>query len=356
MNIIVVIIFAALALASLSLLKSYRHVSLQELKRRAREGHKESKVLYQAAAYGTSLGVVLWFLAGISSGLFFWSLSGNLSGWLVIVISAIFIWTLLVWLPTIRETSVSLWLAVTLAPALAWLLEYIHSFIERVLRIFSRHWPTSQHTGLYDMEDLLQLLEEQHDQPDNRISKIELSIALHALTFGSRLVREVMIPRRAVKMISADENLGPVLMTELHDSGHSRFPVYEGKKDHIVGTLFLRDLVKAKTGGPIKNTMRPAVYYVHEEQPLTDALQAILKTHHHLFIVVNSFEEYVGIITIEDILEQIVGKPIIDEFDEYEDLRAVAKRAAKKQHKEQNEPVKQEKPTEESPEVIELPK
>jgi CBS domain containing-hemolysin-like protein len=350
MNIFVVIVFAAFALVSLSLLKSYRHVSLQELKRRAREGHKESKILYQAAAYGTSLGAVLWFLAGLSSGLFFWSLSGNLAGWLVIVIGAIFIWTLLVWLPTIRETRASLWLAVALAPALAWLLGYIHSFIERAMRIFIRHWPSSQHTGLYDTDDLLRLLEEQHDQPDNRISKMELAIASHALTFGSRLVREVMIPRRAIKMASADESLGPVFMTELHDSGHSRFPVYEGKKDNIVGTLFLRDLVKAKTGGLIKTIMRPEVYYVHEEQPLTDALQAILKTHHHLFIVVNSFEEYVGIITIEDILEQIVGKPIIDEFDEYEDLRAVAARAAKKEHKEHTEA---KRSTPDEPEVVE---
>jgi CBS domain containing-hemolysin-like protein len=351
MDILVVVSFAALAMVSLSLLKSYRNVSLPELKRRAREGDKESKALYQAAAYGGSLGAVLWFLAGLSSGIFFWSLSNNLSGWLAVIIGAIFIWTLLVWLPTIRETRASMWLAITLAPTLAWLLGYIHSFIERVVRLFSAHWPTLQHTGLYDTEDLLQLLEEQHEQPDNRIGKLELGIAHHALTFGNQLVREVMVPRRAIRMVSAEDALGPVLMTELHDSGHSRFPVYEGKKDNIVGTLFLRDLVKAKTGGLIKNIMRPEVYYVHEEQPLTEALQAILKTHRHLFIVVNSFEEYVGIITIEDILEQIVGRPIIDEFDEYEDLRAVAARAAKKEHKEHTQ---SKKSTPDEPEVVEL--
>lgn len=353
MDILAVVFFAALAMVSLSLLKSYRNVSLTELKRRAREGDQESKALYQAAAYGGSLGAVLWFLAGISSGVFFWSLSNNLSGLLVVVVGAIFVWTLLVWLPTVRETRVSVWLAINLAPALAWVLGYIHSFIERIVRIFSSHWPTLHHTGLYDIEDLLGLLAEQHEQPDNRIGKLELGIAHHALTFGSRLVREVMVPRRAIKMVSAEDSLGPVLMTELHDSGHSRFPVYEGKKDNIVGTLFLRDLVKAKTGGLIKNIMRPEVYYVHEEQPLTEALQAILKTHRHMFIVVNSFEEYVGIITIEDILEQIVGKPIVDEFDEYEDLRAVAAKAAKKDHQEHTAA---KKSTPDEPEVVELSK
>ena len=117
-------------------------------------------------------------------------------------------------------------------------------------------------------------------------------------------------------------------MDTLHKSGHSRFPVYDGKKDNIVGTLYMRDLVNAKEGGTIKSVMKHDVGYVHEEQNLYDALQAVIKTHHHLLVVVNSFEEYVGIITLEDILEQVVGKLIVDEFDQYNDLRAVAARAA----------------------------
>jgi CBS domain containing-hemolysin-like protein len=84
---------------------------------------------------------------------------------------------------------------------------------------------------------------------------------------------------------------------------------------------------------------------------LADALQAILKTRQHLFVVVNRFEEYVGVISIEDILEQIVGSPILDEFDQYDDLRAVAARQAEKDHKlhEQKAP---EVPAEE-PEIVE---
>jgi CBS domain containing-hemolysin-like protein len=79
--------------------------------------------------------------------------------------------------------------------------------------------------------------------------------------------------------------------------------------------------------------MRKRVCYIHEEQTLLEALQAVLKTKHHLFIVVNSFEEYVGILTIEGVLEQIVGLPILDEFDRYEDMRAVAASIAEKEHK-----------------------
>jgi CBS domain containing-hemolysin-like protein len=83
--------------------------------------------------------------------------------------------------------------------------------------------------------------------------------------------------------------------------------------------------------------MRRDVVYIHDEQSLHDALAAIIKTHHHLLIVVNSFEEFVGVISIEDIFEQIVGRSIQDEFDQYDDLRAVATRAAKQEHQDHTE-------------------
>src|SRR5690606_29548949 len=103
-------------------------------------------------------------------------------------------------------------------------------------------------------------------------------------------------------------------------------------RDNIVGMLFLRDLIHAAHGGTVKKLMKPEVVFIHEDQSLDEALQAILKTHKHLFVVVNSFEEYVGIITIEDILEKILGRAIVDEFDQYEDMRAVAAKVANKEH------------------------
>jgi CBS domain containing-hemolysin-like protein len=134
--------------------------------------------------------------------------------------------------------------------------------------------------------------------------------------------------------VSADEVVSPVVIRELHDSGHSRFPVFEGKSDRIAGTLYLRELITLKKSGPVRDVMERTVYYVHEEYPLEQVLHAFLKTKHHLFIVVDKFEEYVGIITIEDIIEQILGVKIVDEFDSYDDIRAVAANHARREHKE----------------------
>jgi len=140
------------------------------------------------------------------------------------------------------------------------------------------------------------------------------------------------VPKRVVKMVAASETVGPILLDELSKSGHSRFPVYDEKRDNIVGILYLHDLVASKETGRVDEVMSKKLTYVHEDFTLYQTLQAFLKTKRHLFLVVNSYEELVGIITIEDVIEQMIGRPIVDEFDRYDDLRAVAAAAAHKEH------------------------
>lgn len=333
MQTILTLVLAALTLLSVSLQRTYSRVPLKELKHQARHGDELAAAIMKAAGYGHSLRAVLWFLTGITSAGFFVFVSSTAPVWFALSASVMLVWAGFVLIPAARVTFISQRLAAWCAPVLAKVLAFLHPVIDWLLRFIRRHRPLHIHTGLYDRRDLIDLLEQQHVQPDNRIEKAELEIAMHALTFGDYTIAEYMTPRRMVKAVSADAPLGPIVMDELHGSGHSRFPVYEEKQANIVGTLYLRDLVREKHGGTVRTLMKPDVSYIHEDQSLQDALQAILKTHHQLFIAVNSFEEYVGIITIEDVLEAVIGSPIIDEFDQYEDLRAVAARAAKKEHK-----------------------
>lgn len=334
MNLLLSLLLASLALLTISLQKTYSAVPAKELKRRAREGDEFAVLLYRAVSYGYGLKAVLGLLIGLAFAGFFVFVGHVWPTWMAFLLSLVLLWLGFMYLPASRVTGVGERIASWLAPALAWLLQYLHPVLDWIIGFIRRHRPVSIHTGLYDKDDLLDLLDRQQVQPGNRIEQLELEVARHALTFGDRLIRDVMIPRRIVKMVSVEESIGPVLMTELHDSGHSRFPVFEDKEDNIVGTLYLRDLTRAKTGGLVRKIMHADdICYVHEEQPLADALQAVLKTRRQLLVVINGFEEYVGIITIEDVLEQIVGKPILDEFDQYEDLRAVAARDAKVDHK-----------------------
>ena len=332
MTFIGILLLAGLTLLTISLQRTYGSLPLKEMKRRARGGDQVAAALYRASSYGSSLRALLWVFIVLSGAWFFVILSHATEPWFAFIAGGALLWFGFIWLPAQEATSAGLWLARTLAPVFEKVLQYIHPFIDRFTKFIRKHRPVNVHTGLYDRDDLLSLFERQKIQSDNRVDQHTLEIVEHALKFGDKKVSDILTPRRVVRAVAATDTIGPVLMTDLHKSGFSRFPVYEGKQDSMVGVLYLRDLVKAKSGGVVQKAMSKTVCYVHEDQPLTEALQAILKTHQQLFIVVNTFEEYVGIVTIEDIMEEIVGKQIVDEFDQYEDLRAVAAKLAAKEH------------------------
>lgn len=333
---------AGLMLFSVALLKLYTHVPPKELKRQARSGDHLAKEFYRVVGYGKSLEVLLWIFIGLSSALFF-SICSELFLWpIAFVLMLAVIWLAFAWLPNSHVSPFTVKAARYTTPSLHWLLERAQPLLVRIVGFTEKVQPVSVHTGLYTKEDIIELIQKQQIQIDNRITKEELYIVEHALQFGERLVSEVMTPRRVMKTVATTDMIGPILFKELHDSGHSRFPVYKDNPDDIIGTLYLRDALGAKEGGFVKDLMRKEVFYVNQTQSLARVLDAFIKTKHHLFLVVNNFEEIVGIVTIEDVIEQILGKQIIDEFDSYDDLRAVAAMEAEKDEAKREKPVKQE--------------
>ncbi len=150
----------------------------------------------------------------------------------------------------------------------------------------------------------------------------------HGLSFGDKLVGSIMVPRSAIDTIKKTELLGPLTLDDLHKTGHSRIPVIDSDIDHIIGILQIRSLLALdiKRSLTAEKAMEPRVYYIREDQTLQHALAAFLRTHHHLFIVVNEFRETVGLLTLEDVIEALLGRRIIDEFDAHDDLRVVALR------------------------------
>ena len=344
------ILLIGILLLGIVLLKTYRHISAKELKRQARAGDALADTLYKVVGFGMSLDIVLWFVIGLSAAGLFTLLAEHSSGIIAFILIAILIWVSFAWLPAAPGSRFSRRIARYTARPLHFVIDTIYPLLVHLEKLITRHRPVTVHTGLYTKEDLIDLLNQQKGQLDNRIPKDELLIARNALAFGDKLVRDVMMPKRVMKTVDASDAVGPILMEEVHKSGHSRYPVYEDSKENFVGILHMRDMVRTRSGGLVKNMMEKRVYYVHDESPLGEALQAFIKTHHHMFLVVNNFEEVVGLITMEDVLEQVVGKPILDEFDQYDDLRAVAAKAASKEHKENHA---EEKVAPKPPEVVE---
>lgn len=336
---IIGLILACVAVVFWTLERSYQKVPARELKRLARQGDEVAALLYRAVGYGLSLRVVLslgvLLFSVLSLVVLLHSVGVGLTIFLLLLIGLVGGFVLV---PSGDLTRSSLWLAKRAAPGLGWTLERTQPLFGTTARFLRKYHPVSIHTGLYEKSDLVELLERQKHQPDSRIAPSEIGLLQHSLTFGDKLVSDALTPKRVVKMAAASDPIGPILMDELSKSGHSRFPVFDEKRDNIVGILYLHDLVGTKKTGRVDTIMSKKLTYVHEDFTLYQTLQAFLRTKQHLFLVVNSFEELVGIITIEDVLEQMIGRAIVDEFDRYDDLRAVAAIAARKDHHAHSEP------------------
>jgi CBS domain containing-hemolysin-like protein len=204
------------------------------------------------------------------------------------------------------------------------LLQYAERY-PSVFRIVRSVTPEVIDYRLESREQLLHLV----SQSGDILSHDEKSLIKHGLEFDDREVMSIMTPVSVIDSISKKELLGPLVLDDLHKTGHSRFPVIDGDLNHIVGVLHIRDLLTLDTGKhstTVEKAMEPRVFYIREDQTLRHALAAFLRTHHHLFVVVNEFRETVGLLSLEDVIEALIGRKIVDEFDTHEDLRTVAAR------------------------------
>jgi putative hemolysin len=134
------------------------------------------------------------------------------------------------------------------------------------------------------------------------------------LDFDEVTVEQVMVPRPDVRGIEVGTSVDAVRAMVAKD-GHSRFPVYQGVPDNVVGTLHAKDLLArgASPARTVRDLLRPAVY-VPTSQPINVLLRELKRRKVHMAIVVDEFGGMAGIVTLEDILEQIVGE-IEDEYD-----------------------------------------
>lgn len=135
--------------------------------------------------------------------------------------------------------------------------------------------------------------------------------------FHDRAVRHIMTPRHEVEMVEGDATLGEVL-DDLLASGYSRFPVYEGSPDHVLGTTHVRDLLllyrKQGESAKVREAIAPPLY-VPENSRASALLATFRKSRRHIAVVVGEHGGIEGVVTLEDVLEEIVGE-IEDEFDE----------------------------------------
>jgi len=292
----------------------------------ARKGDEVSKALYPLKARGSAvlLTIELFRALAVSGTLVLLAYSmWGVMAWLVgaTALFAVFVVLGELYLKPVG-TKLLVWTSnwlLTLAQAL----KFITLPLGRTLDKYIAERPIT--TTRSDLTHMLSAIA----PADTDLSADELRIIKHSLAFGEKSVYDIMTPRSVVAFVKEDDLLSPILLDELYKSGHSRFPVLAKSSDQATGILYTKDLHDLKRHTNVHELMHKPVHYVNENRELDHVLQAFIRTKQHLFLVVNEFTEITGLVTIEDVVEQILGKPIIDEFDRYDSMRDVADAKAK---------------------------
>ena len=179
--------------------------------------------------------------------------------------------------------------------------------------------------GLKERAQLLELLREATKR--GLLDADAMAMVEGALTMSELQARDVMVARAGMLCIRRDDPLSRILPAVV-DAGHSRFPVVDGDRDDVVGILLAKDLLRAAGSAgakfDIREFLRPVVF-VPEAKRLDVLLKEFRGTRNHMAIVVDEYGGVAGLITIEDVIEQIIGE-IDDEFDVEDDqnIRAEA--------------------------------
>ena len=168
------------------------------------------------------------------------------------------------------------------------------------------------HPGPDSADELIETLAEAED---NQIINTESRLMLEGvIRMADMTASDVMLAAPRMDLLNIEDPVDE-LLHQVIDTGHSRFPVYEGERDNIIGILLAKDLLKLQRAPElnIRALLRPAVF-VPESKGLNDLLRQFRDNRNHLAIVIDEYGRTAGLITIEDVLEQIVGE-IEDEFD-----------------------------------------
>jgi len=168
-----------------------------------------------------------------------------------------------------------------------------------------------------DREELIELLRASYDR--NLLDADALAMIEGVLQVSEMQARDIMVPRAQMDVIDINESPDQFIPMVIQ-TGHSRFPVFGENKDDVIGILLAKDLLRYYAGEEefnVREMLRPAVF-IPESKPLNVLLKEFRKNRNHMAVVADEYGGVAGLVTIEDVIEQIVGD-IEDEYD-FEDV------------------------------------
>jgi len=304
-------LFSGLTLGLLSL-------DTHTLKRRAKHGDTDAALIYPVRRKGNLLLTTLLlgnvavnttlsiYLGSIASGL----VAGLTATTLIVLFGEIIPQAVIsryaIWFGarTIWFTKLIMFVCLPVAYPIAKTLDYF----------LGSELPTT-----YSHKELMDIISEHEDSEHSAIDEDEERILHGALQFSHKKVAEVMTPAAQVVMYPENQRLTESFFVEVNNHGFSRLPIYREDKNNAVGILYVKDLIVEDAGITIKNTaeaFESECLRVRGADLLDMVLAKMLKTRQHLALVISGNKTFLGVISLEDIIEEIIQQEIEDEDDE----------------------------------------
>jgi len=311
--------FSGLTLGLLSLDK-------HELERKKTLGDKDAARVYSIRKQGNLLlctlllgnvavnAAIAIVLSSIASGF----LAGIISTFLIVIFGEI-----------IPQASVSRY-ALKIGARMAWLVKLF------IFVFYPICWPLSwvldrmlgdEMPTVYSKRELMKIVHEHEISRDSDVDEDEYRIVKGALSFSDETAEDIMTPRIVVYALESNTVVTKALLNEIREKGFTRIPVYEEEIDDFIGMLFVKKLIghdyAGKTVGEICDT--DGLLEIGEEVKLDAVLNSMLQSKSHMAFVVDEYGGLSGIVTMEDIMEEIIDIEIMDESDEVRDMQKYAK-------------------------------
>ncbi len=229
-------------------------------------------------------------------------------------------------IPKTLGVSFAIRLAPFIAPPLYWMVFFLKPIVW-ICRSITRLLPHGKDEGNYSAEELQTIAS--LSLKSGEIEADQERVITNVLDLQSKIVRQVMTPRTVTFSLNEHLTVAEAMKLSSEVNSHSRVPVYDNEPDNVTGIIMRKDILLAAAENNLQLSLSELMHPVHfvpETAPLNRILIEFFDRRQHLFVVVDEYGSMTGIISMEDIIEEIVGREIIDESDKTRDMRELARR------------------------------
>jgi CBS domain containing-hemolysin-like protein len=247
----------------------------------------------------------------------------------VLLFSAAFTLTILIFSEIIPKT-LGVSYSYRIAPYIAMPIRFMVVSLKPIVllcRTITRLIPQDTSEGSVSAEEIQTIAAMSRDS--GHLEEVQEKVISNIIDLKQKTVRDVMTPRTVTFSLDQNATVGDAMEMINRLTSHSRVPVYDSDTDNVTGVVMRKNVLLAaaeqKFDSPLSSLKVP-VHFVPETMPLNFVLVDFFEKQQHLFVVVDEYGSVTGVISMEDVLEEIVGEEIIDESDRTKDMRELARR------------------------------